>query len=380
MRRLTFFFCLFIFLVGQGILYGQDNADTTTKVITISNQQFKDCIVWGKYIWVLQQNGVIIRIDASDYGVVDSISFPKQIVAIGKPAMNILYAADITGRLFSIDEHKNISPSWKTGQDIQQILFSSKNKCFLVTNKGIFEPEHTKKIYRFGDFYSKFFWGINFARSSPSAAFVDSHDNIWLGFDGGEWGGSITVFSTEKLKYLDVKKNYHDCYVSPVRSFFEIASTLYVTTSLQHFSIHSRIIKITNRCLNVFASPDPRDEDSLSKFKNGELFAEPSALYLGPSVYNSADSCIYFYCQSGVFKGSIGKDLSLFKNWVRVIDPNFTWYYGMPHAVGFGMNVSKLFFAGNKLFIVSPANGILILDNKKSVLLKTLYKPPRDLE
>jgi hypothetical protein len=53
-------------------------------------------------------------------------------------------------------------------------------------------------------------------------------------------------------------------------------------------------------------------------------------LYLGPSIYNSSDSCIYFYCQFGIFKGNIKKDLRKLENWDHVLETKFMWYYGMP--------------------------------------------------
>jgi outer membrane protein assembly factor BamB len=334
----------------------------------------KDCYVTNKYIWILRGDGAITRINPETNTIYDSLKFNKKIVSIGKSINDTIYAADENGSIFRIFDNRDTNFLWNTNQIVQNFVFTSVNKCFLIVDKGIYEPENARLYYEnaFSNGTMKHF---NTPSWEPSSTFIDKENNIWLGFSAGEWGGDIIIFSTDNLRYIKFRERQKDrCYVRPVRSFFQTDSTMYAVTSLQHMSsINSSIIEITDTCRYFFESPVYKSnyiDDAENLYKKQEI-------YMGPAVFNNKDNSIYFYSQFGIFKGNIKNDLGKLENWHLVLKTKFMWHYGMPDAVGYGMNVSKMFFEANKFFVVSPDNGILVWDGKGSVLLKTTYKPPK---
>ncbi len=347
----------------------QKPVDTTTKVVTITNIALKDCFVNSKYIWILRQDGVIIRINPETHIISDSMVFNKKIVSIGKSKTDTIYAADEDGGIFRIFDNRDTNFLWSTGESVQSFIFSMDKRCFLITDKGIFEPEFSKRLYYENAYSNGFIWRRNLRKWHPSTLLINSKDDIWLGFSGGEWGGDIIIFSTNELRYKKFRDEYKEhCYLRPVRSFLEIDSNMHASTSLQHMSIiTSSIIRLNDTCKYIFESPSGED--------GSENLFNKEELYIGPSIFNKTDSSIYFYSQFGIFKGNINNNLNKLENWQRKLETKFMWNYGMPDAVGYGMNVSKMFFENNKLFLLSPNNGILIWDGKQSVLLKTTYKP-----
>jgi len=333
----------------------------------------KDCYVTNKYIWILRGDGIITRINPETHAIYDSLKFNKKIVSIGKSINDTIYAADDNGGIFRIFDNKDTNFLWNTNQIVQNFVFTSTNKCFLITEKGIYEPEQADRLYYENAFSNGPMKHFNTFSWEPSSTFIDKGDNIWLGFSAGEWGGDIVIFSTNDQRFIKFRERQKDfCYVRPVRSFFQNNSNIYAVTSLQHMSsINSAIIEITDTCRYFFQSPVYKSNN----IDEAENLYNKKEIYMGPAIFNSNDSSIYFYSQFGLFKGNIKKELSKLENWQLVLKTKFMWYYGMPDAVGYGMNVSKMFFEGNKLFIVSPSNGILIWDGKQPVLLKTTYKP-----
>ena len=363
-----------IFILIPGITLCQK--EPVTKVITIFNSPLKECIATDKHIWVLDEVGTIKRFLIDSYDLVDSIKLNKKIVAIAKNASDSIIVADQDGLVFKIFDSGEINLLSQTGQSIQTILFSKEGKCFLITTKGVYDLQ-LKKLYHDDHPYSNFAMPLFKSDGwKPSTVFIDNDDKIWLGFDVGEWGGDIVIFSTKTKQFIKFKEKRKEfCYIRPVRSFFQVDKKMYIVTSLQHFMVNSSIIELThNKCNYLFESP----KYGKDKFKEIHNMIDSQALYLGPTIFKPGDSSIYFYCQIGIYKGSIFTDLSKIENWSLVLKPDFIWYYGMPAAVGYSMNVSKMLFEKSKLYVVSPANGILIWDGAQAVILKTSYKPPKN--
>lgn len=347
----------------------QKNNDTT-KVITIARSEIRDCQLGNRFIWILRDDGVLLKIDRDNHQRIDSLRLQQKIQAIGLSKRDTLWAADERGNLFKVFDQLDTSlvlPD--TRQHVLHILFNSANEPFLVTDKGIFEPIYTKRLYYKNAFSNIFLSRANSREWRPTAVYMSRENDIWLGFSAGEWGGDIVIFSA-KNDFIDRRrytmfrpKGSNRCPVQPVRSFFEIDSSMYVSTSLQHMMIRSLLLRVEkDSCAYVFTSPSDRNF-----FENT---IDSQSLYIGPALYNPDDQCIYFYCQLGIFKGSVKKDLSQVSNWQKVIETNFLWNYGQPDAVGYAMNVTRMSINKNVLMVLSPQNGVLLINGDKRTYFK----------
>src|SRR5712671_580894 len=115
-------FLLLVFLLNKPLTsFCQKPSDTATKVTTIGNSAIKDCLVAYKYIWILREDGCIIRINSESMDIADSLKFDKKIVAIGISHKGSIYAADENGLVFGINYYKDTNLVWHTNQAIQSI-------------------------------------------------------------------------------------------------------------------------------------------------------------------------------------------------------------------------------------------------------------------
>jgi hypothetical protein len=346
-------------------LFAQE-ADTATKVITIANSSIKDCIATYKTIWILKEDGVLLQVNSYSYAIRDSIKLSKKIVAIGSNGQTI-YAGTEDGVVHILRQDGHLDTLWVTEQDIRHLTFTSGNRCFIITNEGIYHPEK-KRTY----LYHKA--KINPFAHQPgdelSAVLVDRNENIWLGFAAGEWGGDIIIFSSGENKFISPRKRqWLFLGYSPVKSIFQVDTAIYASYSVAHSSVRSSITEMTNPVRYVFKSGKHYDIPA-GPVQN--LYNE-EALYLGPATYNFYDSSIYFYSQMGVFKSGNGKDLGKIENWSRAVQTELMW----PGAGKNNRYASKMFFNIDKLYVLNPDCGIFVWDGKRSVLLKTTYTPRR---
>ena len=192
-------------------------------------------------------------------------------------------------------------------------------------------------------------------------------DNIWLGFGYGEWGGDLLAFSTVEKKFVNLRQYNPHIDVSPVKSIFEGNGLVYVSCGLMHFSTSGEIIQFEElKSKTIFESSEHKMH-TLDNRRDTFIAGE----YVGPSTYNAMDNCIYMYTQYGVFKGSIGKDLSKIEYWSPVFNPKLHWSDGQPDAVGSPMNILKLIFIEpNKLLFVSQNDGIGLYDDELLIMMR----------
>ncbi len=333
-----------------------------TKVITISNKGVRDCVFTDSLIWFLNNAGQLYVLSQRNYQVKRIFTFRSHITAIARDKTGNILTAEANGTITKIGSHFDTSILYKTDQNILYICLDSSNTVFLITQKGVYIPEDERLFYEnaFTGPRSRIFtfgW-------SPSCFVLDPDQNIWLGFGAGEWGGEIIIFSTWYKRFTNLnEKLKRKCYIEPVRSLFLIDTIVHASTSLMHMGPpRSTLLTIKDTCSKIFES-EAYSDISINKFNNNQI-------YIGPTIYNQSDNSIYFYCQFGVYKGNIKDDLSQFKNWKLLFDPNLLWRFGQPDAVGYSMNVKSMFFADDKLILISPDNGVMIWDGKSKILLR----------
>jgi hypothetical protein len=332
-----------------------------TKVITISNKGVKDCFVQDGHIWLLDNAGVVWRLNDRNFSAKRVFTGSHKILAIAEDSGQNIIAADSTGSIFRIEGTHTVQ-LYNTKDKVLHLLRLKNKALYTITDRYIYFGEEDRLFYQNAfTRYSVYF--RNYTHWNPSCVFVDNDLNIWLGFDEGEWGGDIIIFSTLDSRFYSLEeKQIKGCYVMPVRSLFQADSLVYASTSLQHMnSLEGAIEQLTDSCITVFES---HNGDSAHQTYKGE------PLYIGPTLYREKDSSFYFYCQYGVFKSRNKKITEHISGWDLVCEVDLQWQFGQPHAVGHSMNVTKMFFEGDRLFLISPANGVLIWDGKEKTLLR----------
>eukprot|EP01034_Spumella_vulgaris_P045715 gene45715-56965_t len=214
--------------------------------------------------------------------------------------------------------------------------FDSQGNAYAVHPKGITELS-TGQTY-FAENSINYQVNMHTSWRKPQCHFMDSHDNLWLGFGFGEWGGEVLAFSCTQKKFLTLHTDSFIMALWPIKSFFEDASGVYLTAGLMHFS--------TQGCLARFDAAQKLHTLFESEGRRGD--PETAGEYIGPGTYNPYDGHIYFYSQNGIFRGDPKGDLSSIDRWQKVLQPQLSWRSGQPDAVvacvGGGSNAMGIFY------------------------------------
>jgi len=329
----------------------------------------QDIIVAQNYIWSLTNEGKISLYNTNNGKPAEvKITNTNKIQILAKDASGIPVIAD---QGHDIKRYQASANTWeKIGSfdgNISGMVFDNKNRCYLISTKGILDLSTGKNYFsNQGNNYER---TITDKWNEPSAYFIDRKDNIWIGFDYGEWGGDALVFNTLKNEFIvpDFKKVSISSY--PVQCFFEDSTAVYVSTSLMHFEISGSLIKFENLSAKYVLETTYHRKDSTKTFyEEGNLI---EGEYIGPGAYNNYNHSIYFYSQNGIFKGAKSKDLSKMENWQLVVKPDLTWTAGQAKAVGDALNVLKLIILDKDKFVfLSENNGIGFYDGKVLEMIK----------
>ncbi len=332
----------------------QQLPDTAAKIVTIANTELKDCVVSDNYIWILREDGILLKIQKDHYSVQDSLKLSEKIVAITEYAGDTMYIATEKGEVLKLSADLIYNSIWNTDQQIRFILFTSEKKCWLATDVGVYDPSNAKEYVpsKFAGHYGVATSGIGW---DPSCTLVDSADNIWLGFNWGEWGGNVLKFSPEKKDFISYARNGKImCILTPVHSIFEADNIIYSSSSLNHSSVRSVINKFHPLCTEFFISGGWRTNEIKNLYKG-------QPIYLGAAAYNNSDGCFYFCSEAGIFKCNRQQDFSKIENWQMIIPGRF------------GSEGSKIIFSDARAYFFHQKEGVIILDGVEMTFLKTKY-------
>jgi len=325
--------------------------------------QYQDFIVKHDTIWALTADGRIrlLRADTGD-------TIPLEVV--GKAAVTLL-AMDkqgniVTGNeLHAIERYDQRLNTWiRIASDagtLHGITFDSNNNCFLLTDTGIVDIS-SRKVY-FPD-SSLNYITIGHSRWFKKPVYLmDSHDNLWIGFGYGEWGGDLVIFNCKDKKFIQPGGG-SAARSTPVKSIFEGAGKIVITAGLMHLGgTRGRIFQFDQFVYQSLLN-------SSSYWEDGSGGERISGEYIGPGAWNPVDKCIYFYSQNGLFKGDPQKDLAKVEYWTKVAQPKLRWSEGQPDAVGSPMNVLKMIIDDSgRLFFLSKQDGIGILAGKSLIMV-----------
>jgi hypothetical protein len=336
-------------------------ANVSTPVI-LGGQQ--DLMLVKNRIWVLKTDGHIkvCNADGTEVGIKSVRGVRAKLIANN--------GNDVIAQIGSeIRQWSSADSTWQTINklpiDAFALLANSQRKIFAITKKGILDistketllpthgPNHQRSIIS------------TFER--PSAYFIDNQDNIWLGFGYGEWGGNVFTYNTQQRKYIDLTFNDFIIELSPIKSFFQLQSSVGSSAGLQHMMNSGSITEFNKFSAKVVYDTNA-EGDKLTKAK--AIVNWSNMPYIGPATYDQEAHCLYFYSNKGVFKGDYSANLSKLSNWQKLFEPKLHWRYGQRDAVGSQMNVLKMLSLGkNKLVLLTQNDGVGIWDGKTFKLI-----------
>ena len=210
---------------------------------------YKDFILDGNYVWLLTNSGEINGIDLiSGKPVGQAIKLNTPIIAMAKDQADNLVVADTA---HTIQRYDRIKTSWHiistyTGK-LTGLTFNSANQCFAITNNGIVCVSEGKRYFPDSALFlndqirnRKTWFG------SP-VYLMDSRNQLWIGFDYGEWGGDVFTFDTKQRVFKRLQINGVEMNVNPVSAFCEDSTNVYISSGLSHMMMtHGSIIKFSD--------------------------------------------------------------------------------------------------------------------------------------
>lgn len=255
------------------------------------------------------------------------------------------------------------------------IIFNSRNQCFLITDQGIVDVQSHTNYFPGSSFYTNNQIRYQQGWFYPPVSFLDYQDNLWLGFDHGEWGGDVFAFDTRQRAFRRLQTEQIGMTRNPVNGFCDDQKNVYMSGGVSHmFLSHGSIIRFTNGVgTPVLLSKDretPTEmivEDPKTGKKQKQMWTTWKGGHrIGPVAYNPSDKHLYFYSQFGIFKGDPKTNLSDIKRWKSVLEPNLSWTAGSPNAAGPAMNVLKMkFTVDGTLLFLTEHNGLGVYGDNK---------------
>lgn len=259
---------------------------------------------------------------------------------------------------------------YRTEQNILVPVFNKSNGLFIISKAGIIDAKDNK-IYS-----QKVNDGLYMWTRKP-ISYVDSSNNIWIGFNHGEWGGTIFIFNTENKLFKEFSNTYDSPYTmqtsSSPNSFTENNGKIYVGFGMLHEGADGYISYYENFKETTLYSSDNELERRDRQKHN----------YIGPVLY--FDNYLYFFHSSGFYKVDLNKDISNKSNWDTLLPKtkfdNFsgieiertkTMFYN--DSIAFievlysDLDYNKLVVLGKDYFVFnSKCEGIGIYKNKKVI-------------
>ena len=339
-----------------------------TSIQVVAKAQFKDMVVADKFIVGLTNYGQLKLFDKSNGEKIEK--------RITNTSEILLLTVDKFGNIIIADKGNNIKrynsqiSSWVVistyNENASGILFDSKNRCYLITDKGIRDVQTHKLYYSRNSLNHQITYKDKWGK--PYCFYIDKKDRIWLGFGYGEWGGNLFIFDTANKSFITPTLDKFKIDLWPIKSFFEDSNSVYLSSGLQHMFTSGIIVRFDSLTATTLLLSEHNRSKSSGNF-NMKAMNDPE--YIGPATYSSIDNSIYYYSQNGIFSGDRTKDLSKIENWKLVVKPTLHWKSGQPDAVGSPMNVLKIIILDKGKFVfLSQEDGIGFFDKDKLIMVR----------
>lgn len=324
--------------------------------VTDKSPGFIDFIIADTKIWAITNDSLLVTFDIeSNQKSKIRFNTPLKVRAIAKDKQGNIVIADTENRIGKY-ENGNWSFTNKFQSPIKAIFYTKQNDAYLLTDAGILDVKHNQSYLPESSLNNQLKLPNAFRRRATSL--LDNYGNIWLGYNHGEWGGDIYVFSTNENKFIAPIPIDFEINLNPIFSFTEAPDGIYFSGGLSH--LH-RTTGYIGQSVNFIARIRFRNEiNGLSKDST-----KRKGHYVGPISYNKWDDHLYIYSQHGIYKQKPNDNLSKAENWTLVVKPELLWTYGQSNATGHAMNVTKLITTepGTVLFLTEQ-NGIGYFNGK----------------
>ena len=336
---------------------------------------YKDFVLDDESVWLLTNTGKLIAKKWTTNTTLSTVRNDTSVIVLAKDRQGNIVISDVDHRISVFDRQKQTWLTLTTYKGkLTALAFDSHNHCFALTDQGIVDP--AKQITYFPDStYSgnESRWLKKKLWLATPTCFTDSHDNLWLGLNYGEWGGDVFAFNLQKRNFLYLNTDSVQMDSNPVLAFCEDLDNVYMAGGVSHiFLTHGSIVRFTNQKASpVLLSKDR--ETPVHVTRTGSDGKEKTEIWttwkggqlIGPIAYNPSNKCLYFYSQDGIFKSTPGADLSDIKQWQNILKPSLRWNNGQQYAAGPAMNVLKMQFSPDgALFFLSEYDGLGIYDGK----------------
>jgi outer membrane protein assembly factor BamB len=287
-------------------------------------------------------------------------------LSVGKDKKGQFYLGTKKGEVLRLNSNdfstSSIIKLKKDFWSVEDIVFNSKNKMFLILPFGVYDPikdklwkefEHNGVLMHVSvrdksgveKILEKYF-------SNPEYTFLDSNDVLWMSKTFGEFGSVLQLFDTKNRKII--RDNDKLEYGYPKSIFEDEKKNIYITSGLSHFSQSGEIYKIKNyKTVKTFNSNELKDSEG------NKLFEEK--IFIGPGMYNILDRKLYISTTKGFYNADVSESDKI-ANLKFLFEPKLSWKQE-PLAMGVDMSILKIeFIKGNRMVFLTSNDGIGVYD------------------
>ncbi len=159
-------------------------------------------VIVNNKVWAITQNGSLKAFSASDgtYLNID-LDADTGINSIAKDETGHIFIITTRGAVKGLDVNNGRTTFINNIRTEPGQLIACKNGLFNLNARGITDIK-TNKTYLPDSSFT--YNSVDWFSKVPSAMITDSDNNIWIGYDHGEFGGQIFVFNTNKRSFVNI--------------------------------------------------------------------------------------------------------------------------------------------------------------------------------
>jgi hypothetical protein len=321
---------------------------------------YSDFIMFDQGILVLSEKGELFYWPYDSQRVSRLKVKRENISAIASGVAQNLYAVAQKKTVYKYDSSGKENRVGTSDSIIHLIRVNSKGDVFAITSYGIYSIRD--QVNYFPDSLLNDPFTVDKYWDEPSTAWLDSADNLWIGFDYGEWGGNIISFDTRSRKFNKISVDTAIDYLNPVQSIFPGPDGItYATCGMMHVGLAGGILLIDKnfQCKIIY------DKFEMSFGLQDSI---DTGEYIGPGAFSHSSGNILYYSDLGFFYAKYENDIFCKSFFYK---PKLTWTSGQRLAVGSAMNVRKIHFIDHKKFIfLTRKNGVGYINQNRLTFLK----------
>ncbi|KOS06946.1 hypothetical protein AM493_13570 [Flavobacterium akiainvivens] len=392
---------LLYFLLLPLLLAAQPKDSLPVKAFTFTRAHYKN--------FVIDKTGLVFAVTAGDSLIIwdikeGSYSVEKGIAAVAKHASGNTVSVTTKGQ---IHFKGRVLDSVINAGSIRN-LFMYKDMPVVITSRGVYYdgsryyPEDQKALQEMTvrtQGKRHFLTG--------SLQYLDANGKLWFCYDRGEFGGGIAFFDLNTRKFTAADNLYfmyddkyeddesrnrnpgdavlfaefpeyvkitetdtlykfpYDLYINHMKGIAEDGEgNFLLSESLMHFFLDGNITLLEKSIYDGFYKINRlKGLIGYETLTNDLGIHKITTEYIGPTAYNPFDNHFYYYGSDGFFR--ISKENEKYKKEL-LFKPSLMWDYGMPHAVGAQMNVTKFeFIAPGEVIFLTTNSGIGYYNGKQ---------------